>query len=90
MKKIDTPQLDKMVEVKDESQMISNFLDWLDEKEIVLAEWSGSDCDECGDEILIHLIRTKEQLLANYFNIDLVKAEKERQAILDNIRRQNE
>jgi hypothetical protein len=90
MKKIETPELDKLVKVSDESQKIGEFLEWLSSQEIELAEWTGSCCDECGDETLMNIIMTREQLLAKYFCIDLVKAEKERQAILDNIRRENE
>jgi len=82
IKKIETPELDKMVEIRDESQTISSFLEWLCEKEVVLAKWYEEEFElELG-----HITETKEQLLANYFGIDLVKAEKERQAILDNIR----
>jgi len=85
MKKIETPELDKLVEVRDESQMIANFLEWLSSEEIdiVLAKWSDTEYE--GGK-LYNITMTKEQLLAKYFNIDLVKAEKERQAILDNIR----
>ena len=90
MKKIKTPELDKMLIVASDSQTISGFLEWLEEKEIQLAEWSGSDCEECGDEHLVYMVQTKEQLLANYFSIDLVKAEKERQALLDEVRAANE
>ena len=90
MSEIKTPELDKMVEIGDESQKIGEFLEWLSSEEIELAEWTGFCCDECGEEILMNMIMTEEQLLAKYFGIDLEKAEKERQAILDNIREQNE
>lgn len=90
MKKIETPELDKLVKVSDESQKIGEFLEWLSSEEIELAEWTGSCCDECGEEILMNMTMTREQLLAKYFCIDLVKAEKERQAILDSVRSQDE
>ena len=86
LKRSDTPELNKISEAQPDSQTIGQFLEWLDEKEIILAEWTGSDCDECGDECLMRMIRGKEKLLAQYFDIDLVKAEKERQLILDDIR----
>ena len=83
MKKTDTTELDRIQEVHEDSQRIGEFLEWL------LGEWSGSECDECGDETFIHMIQTREQLLANYFEIDLAKAEKERQALLDAVRAEN-
>jgi len=89
VKKTDTTELDKMREVSEDSQRISEFLEWLAEQEIVLAEWTGYECGECG-EGLMSISQTREQLLANYFSIDLIKAEKERQALLDAIRADNE
>ncbi|KKL08845.1 hypothetical protein LCGC14_2571790 [marine sediment metagenome] len=86
MKKIETPVLEKIRKVHEDSQRISEFLEWLQTEEITLAEWTGSDCDECGDENLMPISMNREHLLAKYFCIDLVKAEKERQAILDDIR----
>lgn len=83
-----TPEIDRMLEVKEDSQRIGEFLEWLAEQEIILAEWTGSDCVGCG-EGYVEISQTREQLIANYFEIDLVKAEKERQAILDNIRAKN-
>jgi len=90
MKKVKTPELDKMLIIASDSQTISGFLEWLKEKEIQLAEWSGSDCEECGGEHLVYMVQTKEQLLANYFSIDLAKAERERQALFDEMRAANE
>lgn len=85
-----TPELEKIQKVAPDSQKIGEFLEWLSGKEIVLAEWSGSDCEECGEETLMHISQNRERLLADYFCIDLAKAEKERQAILDDIRAKNE
>lgn len=47
-----TPTLDKMMAVKDESQSIGRFLDWLrDEKGIALAQDKKATwcCEHCGD-----------------------------------------
>lgn len=84
-----TPELDKMLKAKSDSQRIGEFLEWLDEQEIVLAEWSGSDCYECGDETLMCISQNRERLLANYFCIDLDKAEIERLALLDDLKTKN-
>lgn len=80
-----TPELDKMLAVRPDSQAIGGFLEWLTEQEITLAKWGGGAClccDEDGTQ-LMSIVQTKEQLLANYFSIDLAKCEKERRALLD-------
>ena len=89
MKKTDTTELDKIRKVSENSQRIGEFLEWLAEQEIILAEWTGNEYNECGDEPLMRISQTREQLLANYFEIDLAKAEQERQALLDAIRAGN-
>lgn len=51
-KEPETPTLDKMMTVKDESQSIGRFLDWLrDEKGIALAQDKKASwcCEHCGD-----------------------------------------
>lgn len=72
-----TPELDKMLAVKEKSQPIGEFLEWL------ACEWH------------IHLPASIEELLAEYFEaeyfeIDLTKMEKERQALLDFVRSQQD
>ena len=86
-----TPELKKISKVAPDSQKIGEFLEWLSGQDIVLAKWAESDCI-CGGEpeMLITISTSREQFLANYFGIDLVKAEKERQALLDDIRAKNE
>lgn len=86
MNKIETPTLDRMIEIQEQSQLCGEFLDWFlrkytvfdikQKREIPFANVMGS-----GDYI------NKEKLLADFFDIDLVEAEKERQAILDAMQR---
>ncbi len=85
MNKTNTTELSKIQEVHEDSQRIGEFLEWLSEQEIDLVIW-----DEDAEEGLIPLVQNRELLLAEYFGIDLVKAEKERQALLDAIRAENE
>lgn len=80
-----TPELDKMLAVKEKSHAIGEFLDWLDESSLVVCEYGVCDCDECGNELYPARTST-EQLLADYFGIDLNKCEQERQQILKDIR----
>ncbi len=79
-----TPELDKMSAVKDQSQVIGAFLDQLSSEGICLAQYGepqrrGGECE------LIPLGQSIEKTLANYFDIDLNKVEKERRAILAHI-----
>jgi hypothetical protein len=89
-----TPELDKMLVVRDDSQKIGEFLGWLSEQSIVLAEFDTVPCRDCGceREALVHTRSNREQLLADYFKIDLNKCEqeRERQQILGGLRQQNE
>ena len=67
---MNTPELDKMLVVKDKSLILSGFLDWLQEQHYVLAQYDGDE--------LIPVFKDPERLLADFFGIDLKKAEKER------------
>ncbi len=81
---IKTPELDKIKKVCEKSQEIGNFLDWLGSIGYYTAEYKKFDDVE--DEVLVTTHLNREEILAKYFKIDLVKAEKERQAILDSFR----
>jgi hypothetical protein len=81
---IPTPELDKMLAVKDKSQAIGEFLDWLkDDQGIVLAKWEHTS--RRVDEVLVPNYTTINGWLAKYFEIDENKCEKERRALLDAI-----
>lgn len=81
-----TPELDKMQEVKEESQKLGAFLDWLESSGRVLCNYIEN---EYSDEY--RPVRDSiEEILSYYFDIDLKKAEKEREAILEYIRSQDE
>ena len=81
MTKIKTPELDKMLKVKEDSQKLGEFLDWLKGK-YELAQWHDSH----GVDRLVAKNVGTEKILAEYFEIDLVKCENERREILENIR----
>ena len=73
--------LDKVADCHEESQIVSNFVDWmLDEKGLGICEYAG------GDNGWIPVNKTGETLRNEYFGIDAKKLEKERQALLDSIR----
>lgn len=95
---IPTPELDKMSAVKERSQAIGEFLDWLAyEKEWTLAAYHEhtDDCynqtqryPTCGirEKELWQVQYSTERLLAEYFEIDLRKTDEEKRAILESIR----
>lgn len=97
-------ELDKMLAAKKEhhTEELGLFLEWLQSKGIRLARWGTHEHDtECYDSngfLLCDLPRSKhlypindstEKLLAEYTGVDLVKVEKEKQALLEEIRRRN-
>ena len=80
-----TPMLDKMSKVRDESRSIGEFLEWLGSRDprLYLCE-----LDEDAKQYYPSFPGI-EKLLAEFFEIDLNEAEKERCQILETIRIQN-
>ncbi len=81
----DYPECEKMEAVREKSQAIGEFIEWLQSKNIyLLTQHEGMDDDFCFSRTPI------EELLAEFFGIDLAKAEKEKSAMLEDIRKQND
>lgn len=80
---IPTPELDKLLKVKPHSQRIGEFLEWLQGTGVVLARWQ--QVDHYRDEQLLPIHVTTEQLLADFFEIDLDVVEAERRRLLETI-----
>ena len=85
-------ECEKLSGVADLSQPIGEFLEWLNgQSNVVLAKWVTQRnyfADE--ENILIPIDESINQLLAEYFDIDLDKVEKERSALLKWIQEQQE
>ena len=83
---IQYPECEKMKAVEKESRIISSFLDWLSEKDIALCK-----LEPTGDirKEFFMISTTHERLLAEHFNIDLDRVEKERRAILAIVRQES-
>ena len=80
------PEHDKIHLVKDKSQFIGEFLEWLQtEQKITFGEYT----DENPDTLFPILHKSTEKWLALYFNIDLNKIEEERLQMLKNLREDN-
>ena len=93
---IPTPELDKMLAIKDKSQAIGAFIEWLGHNGMVIARYASKE-DEWADEgeekvatgidrgDLLPILNSVE-MLAKYFQIDLDKVDKEKLAILESLR----
>lgn len=83
-KKMETPTLDKMKFVQRESQAIGSFLEWLKRDKGVSLMHTVFD-EGSGRGVEIPFSYNIEKLLAEYFEIDLNEAEKEKRAILEDL-----
>jgi hypothetical protein len=81
----DYPEHEKMRLIKDQSQSIGEFLEWLqDKKEVIFAEYPETNSDH-----LFPLHLPTQKLIAEFFDIDLDKIEDEKDAMLEEQRRLN-
>ena len=79
------PEHDKLAKIRDKSQAIGEFLEWLQEKGIHLGRYV--------DDYSTHMDTLDSQtndLLAEYFEIDLNVLEDEKRAMLDAQRAAND
>lgn len=74
------PECTKLLVVADDSQKIGEFLDWLEEQGIMLAE-SVQFEELIHPRLEVHR-ENNERLLARFFGIDLTAVERERRAML--------
>ena len=83
---MDYPEHEKVRAIQRESQAIGEFMDWLsEEKEMALYKW-----DEVAAAHLYHVRSSVGDLIAEFFGIDPMKLEAEKQAMLDEIREERE
>ena len=88
------PESEKLLAVREESQKLGEFLEWLMSK-VELATWEENDDDDTNaymPEILVPAYGYKhsngiQTLLAEYFGINLDKVEDERRQMLEEIRK---
>lgn len=81
-----TPTLDKIAKVRQESQAIGEFLEWLNEQGIVLChwqEWCEGEHDEFPMKGYVTIPKSRDALLHEFFEIDADAEERERRALLD-------
>lgn len=83
---IDTPELDKQKRVIDSgrAETVQDLIDWLPTRGYRLAEYI--QYEGYSEPRLVEANVIPEQLMADFFGIDLAKIEAERRAILDALR----
>ncbi len=86
------PEHNKLDKVRDKSQAIGEFIEWLREtKKVHLCKWNTYEepnWDEKEPDGYLDYVTTPiEELLAEFFEVDLKKLEQEKQAILDEIQK---
>jgi len=84
-------EVEKIVAAQERSRTLSEFLDWLSENEYSICRFEEHIrySEEPGDftpEGWYPRRKSNEQLLADFFEIDLDKVEEERRQILGNLR----
>ena len=87
------PECEKLAEVSPQSNVVGEFLDWLsNEKNLTICTYTEDEdpmvLGDCSSYYPYHY--DTEQLLAEFFEIDLKKVEEERRQILEDIRKSNE
>ena len=83
-------ELKKLIAVKGNSQTIGEFLEWLQGKGYVLSFWQDYGEEPHSWSELTPLRKSSEQLLAEYFDVNLDKVEQERKALLEKLRSRHE
>lgn len=78
------PEHEKLEAIRDQSQIIGEFLEWLSSQGIHLAKWHSH---ATGWDESVPLFMRIEDILAQYFDIDQNRLEDEKQEILDSLRK---
>ena len=82
---MDYPEHDKLHKVREQSEAIGEFLENLEHKGIELAEWGKPF--KGGPKGLVPIHKSRNTILAEYFEIDLKKLEAEKEQMLAEMRK---
>lgn len=81
------PEHTKLQALGGKNQVIGQFIEWLEEKGYIIAEWgTDSPDDDRSEHRLYPLGRGPQSYIAEYFQIDPAKIEQEKRAMLTEIR----
>lgn len=73
------PECEKFKKISKESQIIGEFLEWLEKSNIVLCQFNEDNQE------FYQIFKGIQNLLAKYFKIDLKEVEKEQRAMLKDL-----
>ena len=82
---VDTPTLDRILELQPQSQAVGEFLEWIKSEGYVLCKYNEQGPRH--EYLPIH--KTIDTLLHDFFEIDPMEEEREKRALLDEIRSMN-
>lgn len=87
---IDSPELDKQQKIIEsgKAETVEEFIDWLHGQGIELAYWET--VESYRDPRLLPDLRRPEQIMADFFGIDLNRIKQEQEALLAELRAQAE
>jgi hypothetical protein len=88
MRHVETPECERLSAISDKSNCIGEFIDWLHEQDMTIAKWE--DLEDHDDPSLWPYSGSTTRLLAQFFDIDLDKVEKEKREILEALRETND
>jgi len=80
-----TPTLDKILELREQSQIVGEFLDWLGEQGIHLGRYPTRS-DGSSSDFMLPIFEGHDALLHRFFGIDPEAEESERRAVLEHVR----
>ena len=85
-------ELDKMVAAHGDAFVIGEFIDWLAESGYAICTLQKTGYGDGSDFYKAWLPKrnSHEEMLADYFEIDLKKIEEERRAILENLQQRHD
>lgn len=84
------PMHEKLKALGTDKLTVQRFIDWLfDEKEWEICEEAEYERGEYGDR-LVPIRKRREDIMAEFFEIDLTVLDDEKRAMLDNIRKLNQ
>lgn len=81
---MNTPTLDRMLEIQEQSELCGEFLDWFLSKYAVFKRRQRRESPFVNPSGASDYIN-KERLLAEFFGIDLDEAEREKESILKSL-----
>jgi hypothetical protein len=81
------PMHAKLKGLNGSNQIVGDFIEWLDEQRIEMAQWHDA-VDGQEDAFLVPIHKSRDDLLAEFFDIDRDVLENEKRAILDEFRAQ--